>query len=666
MREFLIPAALPPELVPAVWIIAGLAIPAGAVVIGPVHPVLLFVGVPAAVVVGAFVVVRPLLVMVLMVVAEVTNVSGVLAEQGLGLPIFPASLAAGIASVGLALRDPEARSRLNRTTMILIGLGMVYLATQLIPAAGSVDVGISIATLRRSAVDCVFLLVLLLLAQITNRPWVLAGAIVVPMVVLAFLTVVNEVALGGAATFGGFSTATEASGELITTLRYGGPLPDSNFWGRHLVMGLPLACALLTRNIKQGTRLSVVTWGAAVLVLLGGAYLTQSRGTFLAAALAVVVWVIFGGRSARRYGLLLLPVFGLLFMLPGIGNRLTAMIEDLNSSGADYGIDLSIISRAAAQEIAWLMFGDRPMFGFGPGTYQSGISDYAGLVSTAVREPTDAPHNLYAQTAAELGIVGLVAGAAVAIGVLALLILRIATDPRSQDRSLIAAAIAAITAWIVASLFLHLAYFRTLAVVIALGGALAASRGPITHEALVYVRTRATTAVAAIGLGVLAFGLVFLPSGSPAVIATQRVTLTPTDQPPGWYPYALDIRSRVEMMPTFAILMTPLDSPVSVRADPIRGIITFTATASDERTARAQLADATAQAEPMLWARLGADPRYAIVDVGRVNIEQTTEYPKGTTFVAAVTGAGVALVVSLAHAALRRRRTDVAREVVAR
>ena len=75
------------------------------------------------------------------------------------------------------------------------------------------------------------------LIQLAGQQWVVAAAFVLPLAGLSLLTAIDEFVFNGTQSFAGFSTLTKASGEMVTTRRYGGPLPDSNFWGRHLVMG---------------------------------------------------------------------------------------------------------------------------------------------------------------------------------------------------------------------------------------------------------------------------------------------------------------------------------------------------------------------------------------------------------------------------------------------
>ena len=48
------------------------------------------------------------------------------------------------------------------------------------------------------------------------------------------------------------------------------------------------------------------------------------------------------------------------------------------------------------------------------------------------------------------------------------------------------------------------------------------------------------------------------------------MTLVPVGQVNGWYAYAMDIRSRIEMLPTVALLMDDEHSPVRITADPVR------------------------------------------------------------------------------------------------
>jgi len=649
------PTARPTSQLAGLALSAGLATLGALVVLGSHRPLLL-VAAPIGGIGLILAAQRPRLALSLMVVIEVSNVSGVLTPRT-GIPIFQLSLLLGLLAVGFALKDPHVRNRLNAWTVICAGFLAVYLATQAVATIGSVDVAVSLSEMRRMILDCLFVMVVLALIQLTARPWMAAAAVVIPLAMLSTLSVIDQLVFGGSASFSGFSTVTTASGELLTTLRYGGPLPDSNFWGRHLVMGLPLAAALLTRALRSGRRSVVTVWVLAVVAQLAGIYLTQSRGTFLAAGVAIATWFIASERSVRRWGLALSPLALLAFAVPGVGNRLVAALGDVTQARVNYDLDPSILGRLAAQQEAWMMFQARPYFGFGPATFPGQVIEFAGRVPIAVREPTNAPHNLYVEFAAQSGFTGLLGWAAVILGFLTVAVLGIIVRPRSADRVLLAGVCAAIIAWSAASIGLHMAYFRTLGVVLALAGGLAPA-WPVPVEAARRLFRYAAVWLVAGFLGLSTFWLCLSANSSPAVTATQRVTLLPVGPIDGWYSYALDIRSRVELLPTFAIMMGDQVSPVDVVADPVRGLLTFTATADRVDKARDEIQLAVAQAETILHSSIGYQ-QYSLQTVGSMSTAASHKRSSLVVFVALAVGAGTALVTGLALSwTARSRRGD--------
>lgn len=596
----------------------------------------------------------PLMALSIMVAIEFTNLSGLLAVRS-GIPIFQASLLVGVLAIGLALRDPQCRSRINGWAVVCAGLLAVYLATQAIALIESVDPAESAAALQRHVIDCVFVMVLLVLIQVTARPWAVAAVIVVTLAAMCTLTIISQVFFDGDATFGGLSTVTTASGEMVTTLRYGGPLPDSNFWGRHLVMGLPMAVALLTRAMRSERRLSVAGWGTTVALLLGGIYLTQSRGTFLAAGVAIAVWFVAVEPPVRRWALILIPSAAAVLMVPGVGNRLIAALDDFLSADVQSNIDPSVAQRLAAQQEAWAMFGERPVFGFGPATFPGQVINFAGRVPAAVREPTNAPHNLYAELAAEAGWVGLLGWAVVILGFLAVVVLGIVTNPRSRDRVLAAAVCAALVAWSVASIGLHMAYFRAFGVVLALAGGLA----PMWPPAVEPLRqlARGVTAWCVAGLvGFSAFWVLLSASSSTAVTVRQPMTLTPAGAVDGWYAYALDIRSRAELLPTFATLLDEPRSPVDIIADPVRGVLIFTTTAATVDRAGDDIQLAVADADATLRSTIGYR-QYSLQTVGSMRVFDVQQRSPIATMSAIVVGVGATVLTGLGLLRAVRRRT---------
>ena len=619
---------------------AGLATVGGVLVLGS-HNVLLLAASPFAGVALVLLARYTTAALTVMVVVEATNLSGVLGATT-GLPFFQLSLLLGLLAIGFAIRQPELRSRLNAWTAICAGILGVYLATQLVATIGSVDPTVSLSEMRRIFLDCCYVMIILILTQMTSRPWTVAAAVVITFAALSLLTLIDQMFFGGTVSFGGFSTVTEALGEDITTLRYGGPLPDSNFWGRHLVMGLPLAVALLSRATRAGNRAGAALWAASIIAQLGGIYLTQSRGTFIAAGAGIAMWFIASERSIRRRGLTLMPVALLaLLAVPGVGNRLVAVVSDVQNSNTAVSVDPSVLGRLAAQQEALMMFTERPFFGFGPATFPGEVIEFAGRVPMAVRDPTNAPHNLYLEFGAQSGVFGLLGWATVIFGFLAVVVLAIVARPRSADRNLQAGVCAAIVAWSIASIALHMAYFRTFGLVLALAGALTPC-WPVPRAAVQKVARGLAALAVCGGAGLLAGWVVLTVSSTPAVTVAQRVTLLPVGERDGWYSYALDIRSRIEFLPTIAIITQDSDSPVEVVADPVRGLLTYSATADSVGAARDELQIGIGAADAALRSALGYQ-QYSLRPVGSMTVEVGAVHSSLAMALSVVIGTGAAL-----------------------
>ena len=586
----------------------------------------------------------PLLALIVMVVTEVTNLSGVLAPRG-GLPLFQASMVLGMVSIALALRDPLMRRRLNRWTGICAGLLGVFVLAQSVALIDSVEIAASLLAIRRTALDCLFVMIVLILIQLTRKPWTVAAAVVIPFAVLSALTLVNQVVFGGSMSFGGFASVTKASGDLITTRRYGGPLPDSNFWGRHLVMGVPLAAALLTRALRDERRRAAVGWGLALAAQFAGVYLTQSRGTFVAAAIAMATWFAISGRSVWRWSPVVVPVAIGFAAIPGVGNRLFQALSEVSQGQGRGYVDPSLLGRIAAQQQAALMWKEEPILGFGPGTFPGQVLNFAGRVPVAVREPTNAPHNIYIELAAESGTLGLLSWLVVVGGFLTVLGLSVTAAPRSRERVLRAAVFGAIIGWSVASLALHMAYFRTFGLMLALAGGLAPAWPLPEGVTRRFAAGAGACAIAgAIGGGV--FTAAWSAGATDSVTASEYATLKPVGQFDGWYAYALDVRSRVELLPTVAILLRDADPRVDVKADPVRGLLDFVAAAPTEAEARNEVRSALGRAETTLGSAIGYND-YVLQTVGSIRIGTQSSHSAASVLIASVVGIGAGVASGL-------------------
>ena len=280
--------------------------------------------------------------------------------------------------------------------------------------------------------------------------------------------------------------------------------------------------------------------------------------------------------------------------------------------------------------------------------------NFADRTEISPRFPTDAPHNIYAEFAAESGWFGLFGWAVVILGFLTIAVLGILANPLGQERVWAAAVCAAIVAWSVASIGLHMAYFRTFGVVLALVGGLA-PRWPVPTEAVRrLIRGVSVWAVAGL-LGGVVFWTYVSANSHAAVTARQPMTLVPVGPVDGWYSYALDVRSRVEVLPTVALLLEDPRSPVNIVADPVRGVLIFTATADNADRATTDIQHAAAYAVTALHDAIGYQ-QYSLQTVGSMRVQTTQQPSPGTLIVAIGMGVGTMLVVRAVWLRATRRR----------
>lgn len=642
---------------------AGLSVFAAIAMFGAAKPLML-VALPAAVAALLVIAQRPTASLVLIIVIEVTNVSGVLAPHA-RLPLFQASLGLGALAVALAARDAQLRRRLRGWPVVAALLLGCHLITQGLAALGSTNVPASLSYLERAVTDCAFLMIVLMLMLITGSVWTAAAAFVIPMAVMSVLTLLNQVVFGGANDFGGFATVTHALGEDITTLRYGGPLPDSNFWGRHLVMALPLAGALVVRARRNRVVWPVIGWSVTTAMLLAGIYLTQSRGTFLATLVAAAAWAVVSGRAGRKWGLIVAPILILAALLaPGIGNRLTSAVSEINNADVSAAtVDPSLLGRLAAQEMAARMFAERPVFGYGPAAFVDHVDEFADQLSTAVRpelpdrQPIEAPHNIYLGMASESGAVGVAGWLTMVAGFLMILLLRLIADPRGPDRVLVAAVFAAIMAWSAASVMLHLAYFRTFGLVLMMAVALA-PQWPAPADALRILLRRGAITVTAIVVGTGIGWSVLSAQRTTEIEASQRVVLMPQGEIDGYYAWALDLRGRPGVVSTVAKVLTPPGA--TVIGDPVRGLLTYSASNADADRATSAVASAVSQARGLLQTDSG-DQQFELTELEQISTRTEARYSRAAVLSAAGAGVASALATALSLSWLlhRRRRRGV-------
>lgn len=623
--------------------------------------VLVALAVPGLVLLPA-VLARPRLVLVGVVVVSAANLGAV--GAGLGIPgITKAVLLLGAVAAWLGVRRGQLMVHSSLIYLTLLAFGLAQ-AGSLLFAVDRVAGLVALADLAQSAI---LLLVLVTLASAPGGPATLAVTLVSTMAALAGLTAVQEFALGNATDLGGLSRVPKGADVGGRTGRHAGPYYDANFWARDLVLFLPLAFAWLASTARRRVRAGAAM---AALMLVTGVYLTQSRGAFLAVAVAAVTYLALSGPRQRRL-LWGLPVaLGLLAALPGVGSRLATVAQVAQAFTG--GGDPSLVGRAAALRLGLAMVQDRPLLGVGKANFLVVQPEYQRLDPTFA-ERTLAPHNLYLELAAESGLLGLLTWLAF-FGCalwLALRLRRRTGDWQRAPATLPAALVASLVGWAFASLFLHLAEFHLLVMLVALIVVLHAQSDPApTGPAKPppqgrFLRRLAGATAVVCWLEALVAAAVVLPVIREPWEAVGYSTVAARDAEAN--PYERDVAGRSVINATYtaimeeqsALLMRDLpedDAPaVTVAASPTSLLLTVTAVSADRNAAvtaaQSVLARAAARidaTEGFYVLRLLGDQaqveRIPRVDVGQAAVAMA---------VALLVGGAAGLSVLAAGAALR-------------
>ena len=580
---------------------------------------------------------RPRLVLTGLVVLTVSHGSAQLSALGVPRP-YVLALLSGLAAAVLGVR--AGRLRVPRGP-VLTWTGAL-LAVQVLPAALADDGRLAVASLQDLAVGAVALVVVATLATSPGGARTLVTSAVATATGLAGLTLVHALLLPGRVDLLGLSIQQDAAlGSAVP--RYAGPVGDANFWGRDLVLFLLLAlgCALADRGLAR------LAAGGASLLLGVAVLLTGSRGTFLATAVAVLVWLCATGPRTRRSLWLVPAVLVLLLALPGVGSRLASLNGPQTASGTDPSLD----GRRNALAYGTSMFLDHPLLGVGPGNFIREVATYQRRAGDST--PPIAAHNLYVQQAAETGTPGLLVwlgflATALATAYRALRGARARAPTGERRTALPAALLGALAGWAVAGLFLHLADFDALGLVVAAALVLtpaALSPAPPQPQPLVLRRRRRLVAVL-VGLDVLLGALLVLPWRRSVAVGEFTVAVTTVDAAPT--PYLLDVRNRPEVVGTFAQVLRSgtSDGPGADRRAtrtvqvPTNSTVIVVVIRSRTRTATAGTTAAAFEGALQLGVR--ADAEYTLTAAGGPPRLRTVREVQPTVVGAAVALAGLA------------------------
>jgi O-antigen ligase len=190
---------------------------------------------------------------------------------------------------------------------------------------------------------------------------------------------------------------------LVASGRLSGGISDPNFLAAVLVPALVIALFAFQTTRSRSSRIVIAVAGCACLA---GIFLTESRGGIIGLAVATVVAIAYAGPVRRQIvvSIAVTAAFALIyfsFAPPQSFQRLTSFTTD----GGTGRSDLWTVAAKA--------FTVHPIGGVGAGNYLLDEPQYLlGVNKNLPRADLvlhhEAVHNTYLQTAAELGLVGIV------------------------------------------------------------------------------------------------------------------------------------------------------------------------------------------------------------------------------------------------------------------
>jgi O-antigen ligase len=503
-------------------------------------------------------------------VVEVANLGTI--AQDHGVPNLYVALVT-VALVGILLR--WARDGQQPVWSSVLWFAAAFFVTRLGSILSATDPGASAISLIDLCKDLAFFAVVLTLCVHAGGERLLTRSIVITGAVLCLLQLIQQFLLNNSATFFGLSQLANGVDVGLAVERHTGPLTDQNFWGRVLIVIVPLALSLFADRSAGCRRW---WWFAAFLLLLGGVYLTGSRGTLLVTAVVIAVWLSLAGPAYRRLLLFAPLLAGVLMLVPGVGSRL-ASVNDVSTT-ADSQADLSLIGRVQVHKLGVHMFLEHPAIGVGAGNFVVVEPAYQRHYGIDLPEAVLAPHDLYLEMAAESGVLGLAGwlglyGSGLFVAVRARLLTRreTPTDEPTAEWLLTGGVIAGLLGWGLASILLHLATFRTFLLILVIAATLdmRARRTAATRQGHMrwwpgmllthVVPSRASGLGARRAVAVIAFAVTAgVGMLVPGVLIRQwsastelRIAVQPSDSPPNAYSVA--VMSRESLALTYLSLL---------------------------------------------------------------------------------------------------------------
>jgi len=287
-----------------------------------------------------------------------------------------------------------------------------FLGWVLLSAAWAESPSVAMSAAGRYALDaCLFPIVYAAVGRREHVVWIVVAFIVGALISVAYgLVVPVEIARD--------------------SYRLGGAVGEANETATVLIAAVVLSTAVLG-FIGRSPALRLAALGGGVLAL-AGMFTTLSRAGFVGLGVALLAGVVVGGRWRGRLAVMAVFVVAgtLIYVFALAGSAAQQHVESANTSG-----------RATIWQVAWREVSAHPLVGVGADNFSVSSIHYINLPGaigqgddTIVDQPKVA-HNIYLETWADLGLVGLVLLVAI-IGFSLRCALRAAQGFKGRDRQL--------------------------------------------------------------------------------------------------------------------------------------------------------------------------------------------------------------------------------------
>ena len=303
------------------------------------------------------------------------------------------------------------RALLQHPVTWVIGLGFLWMGLTILPSSHPI-VSLKAWVARGWFVVSFYVLLATWFRDSDRSHARFLGLLLVPLSVVILYTMIRHAGYG----------FEKAAGHWVMKPFF----KDHTSYGAVLAMMIPPSLAMAWRS--QQSSLSRVLWAMGVGWLVLGTVFSFTRAAWVSLAVAGALWVLMA-LGARFKTLLATGLVGLMV----VGLSWDALVIQLERNKQDSSDDLaqhvesisnvssdaSNLERLNRWSCAWAMFQERPLWGWGPGTYQFEYapfqtSDLRTVISTNNADLGNA-HSEYLGPLAEQGVLGLV-------GVLALLL----------------------------------------------------------------------------------------------------------------------------------------------------------------------------------------------------------------------------------------------------